>query len=169
MSDEAITLFQELIDRGVKIRINTNSLPASDNLAATSGYSRQREGLLAMGVDIYEFKPYPALAKRIMQRYKRLKGKNPVFAIHAKTLVVDSEVVFIGTYNLDPRSQNLNTETGVYLYDKKLAEQVEMSIENDMLPGNSWYARDENGDEKAAMFKRVKNLLLQFIPLTPIL
>jgi len=169
MSPQATQLFQELLDRGVKIRINTNSLPASDNLAASSGYIRQRQELIDMGVDIYEFKPYPALAKQIMQRYKRLKDKNPVFAIHAKTLVVDSETVFIGTYNLDPRSQNLNTETGVYLYNKELARQVEMSIETDMLSGNSWFTKDENGDEKAAMLKRVKNIILQIIPLTPIL
>jgi len=169
MSEPAFKLFDELLKRGVKIRISMNSLPASDNLPSFSGYSRQRDELIEMGVDVYEFKPYPALAKTAMQRYKKLKDKNPIFAIHAKTLVVDSEAVFIGTYNLDPRSENLNTETGVYLYDKNLASQVEKSIENDMLPGNSWYTKEENGDEKATMMKRTKNLLLQFIPLTPIL
>jgi len=169
VSEPAFTLFDELLKRGVKIRINMNSLPASDNLPSFSGYSKQREELIEMGIEIYEFKPYPALAKEIMQRYTKLKDKNPIFAIHAKTLVVDSETVFIGTYNLDPRSENLNTETGIYLYDKDLAREVEKSIENDMLSGNSWYAKEENGDEKAAMFKRTKNLLLQFIPLTPIL
>lgn len=169
MSDAAFKLFDELIKKGVKIRVSMNSLPASDNLPSFSGYARQRQELIDMGVEIYEFKPYPELAKEVMQRYEKLKDKNPIFAIHAKTLIVDSETLFIGTYNLDPRSENLNTETGVYFYDKQLARQVEQSIEIDMLPGNSWYAAEENGDEKANMMKQTKNLLLQFIPLTPIL
>lgn len=169
MSDAAFKLFDELLKRGVNIRVSMNSLPASDNAPSFSGYAKQRQELLDMGVEIYEFKPYPELAKEIMQRYDKLKDKNPIFAIHAKTLIVDSETLFIGTYNLDPRSENLNTETGVYFYDKQLAQQVEQSIENDMLPGNSWNAAEENGDDKASMMKQTKNLLLQFIPLTPLL
>ena len=53
----------------------------------------------------------------VMQRYARLRAESPVFALHAKTVVVDSRAVFIGTYNLDPRSENLNTEVGVVIHD----------------------------------------------------
>jgi len=169
LSEDGFELFQELIDRGVKIRINTNSLPASDNLPSFSGYARQRQEILDMGIDIYEFKPHPAIGKAIMQRYTRLKDYNPIFAVHAKTLVVDSKAVFVGTYNLDPRSENLNTEAGVYLYDEVLAKQIETSIEGDMSKGNSWNARLENGDGEASIVHRSKNFLLQFLPLDPIL
>ena len=169
MSDKAIALFDELIKKGVKIRISTNSLSATDNLPAYSGYKRQRKELLEMGVDIYEFKPYPVVRKAIMQRHTKLKAYNPVFAIHAKTMVVDGESLFIGTYNLDPRSENLNTEIGLLLYNKPLARKVEKSIEVDMQSGNSWDARVENGDSEAGLVKRTRSIFWQLLPLDPIL
>lgn len=169
LSDDAFRLFRELIGRGVKIRISTNSLSASDNLPAFSGYSRQRSELLEMGVDVYEFKPYPAIRQTVMRRYPQLKDYNPVFALHAKTMVVDGEGLYIGTYNLDPRSQNLNTEVGVLLFNERLAGEVETNIEQDMQRGNSWNARIENGDDDAGLVKRTRSLFWQFLPLDPIL
>jgi len=44
-----LRLIQQAIARGVKIRINTNSLASSDNLQASSGYLNQRASLLKMG------------------------------------------------------------------------------------------------------------------------
>lgn len=168
-SDEAYELFASLVKKGVSIRISTNSLAASDNLPAYSGYNKQRNRLLEMGIHLYEFKPHPALEKAVMQRYRRVRENNPVFAIHAKTLVIDRETAFIGTYNLDPRSQNLNTEAGIYLYDRKLAGRLEDTILNDMSKGNSWDASKENGNSRVGLVKRSTNFLLQFFPLTPIL
>ena len=168
-SDEAKQLFTSLIKNGVSIKISTNSLAASDNLPAFSGYNKQRTQLLEMGVQLFEFKPHPVLEKAIMQRYRRVRQHNPIFAIHAKTLIIDRETVFIGTYNLDPRSQNLNTESGIYLYNATLAGRVEDNILNDMAKGNSWDASKENGNSRVGLIKRSSNFLLQFFPLTPIL
>lgn len=63
-----------------------------------------------------------------------------MFALHATTLVVDSRITYIGTLNLDPRSQNLNTEMGVVVHSESLAAAVENAIKVDMQPGNSWNA-----------------------------
>ncbi|HEV8515595.1 MAG TPA: phospholipase D-like domain-containing protein, partial [Cyclobacteriaceae bacterium] len=54
-------LFQMAIQRGVTINILTNSLSSTDNLEAFSGYQREREKLLNIGVNIYEFKPDAAV------------------------------------------------------------------------------------------------------------
>ncbi len=62
----------------------------------------------------------------------------PYLALHAKTLVIDDAITFIGSYNLDPRSENLNTEAGVVVQDKQFAKLVKKSIARDMLPQNSW-------------------------------
>jgi phosphatidylserine/phosphatidylglycerophosphate/cardiolipin synthase-like enzyme len=62
----------------------------------------------------------------------------PYFSLHAKSLVIDDAITFIGSYNLDPRSENLNTEAGLVIQDKQFAAIVKKSIARDMLPQNSW-------------------------------
>jgi len=124
LPEGGLQLFDELIKRGVQIRISTNSLLSTDNLQAFSGYSKQRKKLLAAGIDIYEFKPYPAIQKDLIERYAKLEKQAPIFAIHAKTLVIDGKQLYIGTFNLDPRSANLNTEVGVIIDNPELATTV---------------------------------------------
>ena len=168
MSSEALALFKEAADRGVIINISTNSLASTDNLQAFSGYRNQRQELIDMGLKIYEYQPYPKVQRQLLERYPELKDKQPVFAIHAKTMVIDSRIVYIGTYNLDPRSQNLNTEVGIIVDNESLAKFVQERIAVDMQPGNSWKA-SENPDEHAAFGKRVKVRFWQFMPIKPLL
>ncbi len=61
----------------------------------------------------------------------------PVFALHAETVVVDGEITYIGSFNLDPRSQNLSTEVGLVVRAPMFARRVQTAIEEDMLPANS--------------------------------
>ncbi|MGC1443213.1 MAG: phospholipase D family protein, partial [Burkholderiaceae bacterium] len=121
LSDAAIEMFRQTIARGVSIRINTNSMAATDNLQAFSGYRNQRQQLLAMGLEIFEFRPDAAVQKKLMQRAAGSLVSAPVFSLHAKTMVVDEQTVYVGTYNLDPRSENINTEVGIVATDKRLA------------------------------------------------
>ena len=169
MSDRALELFRRTRERGVRIRISTNSLASTDNLQAFSGYRNQRKQLLKMGLEIYEYRPDPAALRALMQRTVALQGKTPVFALHAKTLVVDSEIVYIGTFNLDPRSENLNTEVGVIIRNKTLAQAVEASIETDMQPGNSWNAATDRPDQYGSFGKRSKAQFWQRMPIKPLL
>ena len=55
-------------------------------------------------------------------------AKQPIFVLHAKTAVVDRKTLFVGTYNLDPRSQNLNTEAGIVMDSPKLAAEAAAAI-----------------------------------------
>ena len=120
-----------------------------------------------MGIDIYEFKPDPADRQKFMTR---VGGPTtpPVFALHAKTMVIDSETTYIGTFNLDPRSQNLNTEVGVIVQDAAFARRVQSAIEEDMSPANSWDAHDAP-DQYVPLTKRGRVRLWQLLPLKPIL
>lgn len=169
LPEGGLELFSELIKRGVKVRINTNSLLSTDNLLAFSGYSKQRQELLRAGLEIYEFKPKPVIQQSLIDRYAKLEKTAPIFALHAKTLVIDGERLYIGTFNLDPRSANLNTEIGVIVDSRQLATRVERQIELEMHPDNSWNAASDQPDRFAPLWKRLKLEGLKLLPLKNIL
>ncbi|OZA44849.1 MAG: phospholipase D family protein [Hydrogenophilales bacterium 17-61-76] len=167
MSDKAKALFRQAVSRGVKVRILTNSLASTDNLQAFSGYRSQRKQLLKMGLDIREYKPDPANRVQLMSRANP-PVEPPVFALHAKSLVVDGRIAYIGTFNFDPRSENLNTEVGVVVHHAGLAQRLQALMEADMRPENSWNALDEP-DQYVPLTKRGHVRLWQLLPLKPLL
>ncbi len=169
MPEGGIEFFTRLVAKGVEVQIITNSLAATDNLQAFSGYHKQRKKILNGGIRIYEFKPQPMVQKKLIDRLAALEKSIPVFAIHAKSMVVDGKTLFVGTFNLDPRSANLNTEVGVLVENQKLAGQVEQSILTDMLPENSWETTLANPDRHAPFYKRVKIWFWGLFPLEPLL
>jgi len=170
LSDEAWELFEETLSRGVSIKINTNSLSSSDNLPAYSGYSAQVDKLLDAGIELYEYRHDAKRRQELVKRYTQYKNKTlPIFSLHAKTMVVDDNIVFVGTFNLDPRSENLNTEVGIIARDPELARAVKREIEIDMAPGNSWNVRLEGHNNDTSIFKRSKLFLWKLLPIDPIL
>ena len=170
MPEGGIEFFKQLVDRGVRIRISTNSLASTDNIQAFSGYASQRKELLRAGIEIYEYRAYPAIRRTLLERYPSIAENNPIFAIHAKSLVVDGKVMYIGTFNLDPRSANLNTEVGVLASNEQLAQQLTTSIERDIKPQNSWRTTlDYNPDEEVSRGKRFRVWLNRLLPIEPVL
>ncbi|WP_460224541.1 phospholipase D-like domain-containing protein [Aurantivibrio infirmus] len=170
MPSGGIDFFAELIQRGVDVKISTNSLASTDNLPAFSGYSKQRKAMLKAGIEIYEFNPEPAHRTEMIARFERIEKNQPIFALHAKSFVVDGETLYVGTFNLDPRSANLNTEVGVLVSNKRLAQQVEQSILLDIESNNSWQTfLGNNPDKHASLGKRLRVMWLKMLPLTSIL
>lgn len=151
-------ILRAAVARGVDVRILTNSLAATDNLEAFNGYSRDRAELLATGVRIFEFRPDAAVRRRIMT--SALAGKlehPPIFGLHAKTMVIDGHTTVIGTFNLDPRSANLNTECFTVIPSEKIAAAVLAGMETDFLPENAWETTQRsNPDAAAGWAKRFK-------------
>jgi len=169
LSKKAESLFRRTRKRGVSIQISTNSLASTDNIQAFSGYKNQRKKLLNMGLQIFEYKPNPMTQEQLLHRYDDIKKSRPIFALHAKTMVIDSETVYIGTYNLDPRSENLNTEVGVIVRNKQIAKKVEQLIQTDMGPANSWNALYDDPDSFASTWKQWRVFFWQFMPIKPLL
>jgi putative cardiolipin synthase len=170
LPDGGIELLESLVERGVRIRISTNSLASTDNVPAFSGYYKQRSRLLEAGIELFEFKPDPGIQAQLLERYPRLAEERPIFALHAKSMVIDGKVIFIGTFNLDPRSANLNTEVGVLVESPELGRQLTDSIERDILPENSWQTTvDFNPDSEVSMGKRLHLMLDAILPMQPIL
>jgi len=132
-------LFADAVKRGVKVRILTNSLASTDNLEAFSGYQRDRKALLATGIRVFEFRPDAKERYDIMTgALQKAVNFKPTFGLHAKSMVVDGNITVVGTFNLDPRSANLNTECVTVMYSKKISESVLKGMEIEFSKDNSW-------------------------------
>ena len=105
--------------RGVTVRVLTNSLASTDELAAQAGYASSRRALLDGGVQLYELQPSPG-----ERGPATAAGRSSGVSLHAKAIVVDRRLLFIGSMNMDQRSKLLNTEMGVLVDCPALAEQV---------------------------------------------
>jgi len=121
---------------------------------------------LETGVRIFEFRP------DAKERYKVMTGAlqeklnySPVFGLHAKSMVIDGNVTVIGTFNLDPRSANLNSECITVVQSDKIAAGVLKGMEEEFKPENSWETTlDSNPDKEAGSLKRLKTLSRKLVP-----
>jgi len=159
-------LFKAAVDRGVKIRILTNSLLSTDNVEAFSSYQSSRKELLKTGVEVYEFRPDAEERMRIMTGELHKAVDNlPVFGLHAKSMIIDGKITVIGTFNLDPRSANLNTECIAVIHSENITKKVAAGMEVEFAPENSWHiTRDFNPDSKVKTSKRVKTWSRKVLP-----
>ena len=110
----------------------TNSLASTDVLPVHAGYAKRRHELLAAGVELYEFR---AGAPR-RQRYFRSIGSGS--SLHAKVMVVDRVLTWVGSFNIDPRSAHINTELAVVVRSPSLAAATAQMIEADLAPDRAW-------------------------------
>jgi putative cardiolipin synthase len=158
--EEGLALFAGLVRRGLRVRILTNSLAATDVPVVHAGYAPYRERLLAAGVELHEFRR----------------------TLHAKVLVVDRRTAWVGSFNVDPRSVELNTEAGVLIESPSLAAELAEHIESDLGPENAWRlslaadgglrwgctrqgrAIESRREPEAALWRRVHVALFSLIP-----
>ncbi|ALH96145.1 phospholipase D family protein [Acinetobacter equi] len=127
-----LNFFKELIQNNIKIRVLTNSYLANDVPVVHAFYQKYRKELLASGVKLYEFKPYIQRKKRtwyeiITGNVIPAKGKN-ASRLHAKFFDLDG-VVFIGSFNFDPRSAHLNTEVGLIIKSQQLQQELSQTLD----------------------------------------
>ena len=104
---------------GVKITVLTNSLEATDVGIVHAGYAKHRKRLLQAGIVLYELKRMTSMSSG---RDRKLTGSSGS-SLHAKTFSVDRARVFVGSFNFDPRSAQLNTEMG-FLIDSPTAARA---------------------------------------------
>jgi putative cardiolipin synthase len=139
--DKAFEAVKKLTERGVRVRVLTNSLASNDVVAAHAGHAKRRKQLIENGMELYELRPDAGVVKQ------RVIAGDSKAALHTKAVVFDRESVFIGSFNLDPRSASINTEAGLYVESPELAEQVAAYMEEGVKPQNSYRVLlDEHGD-----------------------
>ena len=130
-------------DSGVRVRLLTNSLEATDVPAVHAGYAPYRMALLEHGVKLYELRANPD--QPLSGAPWRLHGSSSA-SLHSKAMVFDRRKVFIGSFNFDPRSILWNTEVGVIVDSPLLAEQVRQLALEGMAPSVSYQVRiDRSG------------------------
>jgi putative cardiolipin synthase len=135
---DAFTVLDAVGKKGVKIKLVTNSMAANNHLTAFEGYRKQRKKMLAIpGTELFEIRP-DFKSERELFTAEELEKNKTRFGLHAKTTVFDRRIVFVGSFNVDPRSVNLNTEMGLLVESETLGKAVAESIEGDMAAGNSW-------------------------------
>jgi putative cardiolipin synthase len=103
----------------VKYTLVTNSLAATDEPVVHTGYRRYRPEMLALGVNLYELSPLRVSRSLRFGRFSTAIGR-----LHAKSAVVDGQRVFIGSMNFDPRSDQHNTEFGLFIESPVIAQQL---------------------------------------------
>ena len=128
---DGVSTLVQLADSGVDIKILTNSFDATDVTAVHSGYSQWRPALLRAGIKIYELKSTASEEKRGNKLWKARNQSST--SLHTKTFAIDDHQVFIGSYNVDPRSANINTEMGVIINDDELARQLHQALSDNLL------------------------------------
>jgi len=132
----------ELEQRDVEIIILTNSLNTNNHVSVHAGYRHHRGDLLDAGVDLHEYR-IDASSREV---YEARGHRAESFTVHAKVLIFDRQRVFVGTFNMDPRSMFINTEIGLLIESPSLAEEIRGMVEVDFHPENAWrVARDHKG------------------------
>jgi putative cardiolipin synthase len=68
------------------------------------------------------------------------------YALHAKLFVFDRQKLYIGSMNFDERSRSLNTEIGLIIDSRELAQQTAARFESIVGPQNSYGLALRAGD-----------------------
>lgn len=126
-----LAAFESMVRNGVRIRVLTNALEATDITAVHAGYSRYRKPLLEAGVELYETRLQASPPGGGSAMFG-LSGSSNSTSLHAKTFAVDGERVFIGSFNFDPRSANYNTEMGFVISSPALARQIDQTFDEEV-------------------------------------
>ena len=171
--------------QGVNIKVLTNSLAATDVVAVHTGYKKYRLPLLRSGVQLFELKPS---ARHPMLRFiERNKNKSSA-SLHAKYIIIDQRYLFIGSANLDPRSDMLNTEVGIIIDSEELSQQANQLFHWTTSADNSyhltynkitrklyWQSRENgrnityNSEPKASFLRKFKVFILGLLPIEDLL
>ncbi len=133
--ESEMALIRRLRERGVRVRLLTNSLASTDMPIAHAGYVGYRRPLLELGCELYEVRHVPGEP----EEHGLVKsGGSGQFGLHAKVIVIDRQRVFVGSMNFDQRSLDINTEIGIVIDSPRIADEVAARFEAMTLPANSY-------------------------------
>jgi len=117
--ERGVAMARELTQRGVKLRVLTNSLASTDAPVVHIGYAHYREALLALGVELHELHPHLGAPRGIIGAFGSSQA-----SLHAKVVVIDGKTALVGSMNMDPRSRRLNTEMAVLVHSSAIAQRL---------------------------------------------
>lgn len=112
---QGVAFLAALVSKGVRVVVITNSLASTNHTSVHAVYARYRKPLLRQGIELYELRP-------------QFSASDLKITLHSKVAVVDGASLFVGSFNLDPRSLYINTEMGMAVESRELAGSVAASI-----------------------------------------
>lgn len=121
-----VEIVEAWLARGLRVVVITNSLASTNHVPVHSGHKRYRKRLLKAGVEFYEIKV------DAIQRGSRAGSEVESLTLHTKAVVVDREMLFIGSLNFDPRSIQINTEMGVFIDSQEIAQRFFDGVSGDL-------------------------------------
>ncbi len=130
---------ENLVARGIRVIIVTNSLASTNHVPVHSGYARYRKRMLQAGVEFYEVRVDSVSDDNLW-------GNQPQsVTLHSKATIIDQQSIFIGSLNFDPRSIDINTEMGIFIESAEVGSKFRDSIIGE-LKNMTWKVElDEKG------------------------
>ena len=185
---DGVAQLKRLRERGVRVRVITNSLASTDVAIVHAGYARYRWELLDAGVELYEV---DRTLSRLERRERRGPSGSSKASLHAKSFVIDRERAFIGSLNFDPRSVIENTELGLMVespaiatemsgWFDEIAEQasfrVGIGLDHNGNRRLRWYRQRDSGEEdvyitepNTSFWRRFGVHFMRLLPIEPLL
>ena len=169
----------ELSQKGIRVRILTNSLASNDVAAVHAGYAKYRKQLLEAGVILYELDE--EVKKSVKKKFTWLPGLSKS-SLHAKTMVIDGKTMFVGSMNLDQRSLHINNEIGILFLNPEIAGSSAEAFDQNIMSvafrlklhdddSIRWYLKKDDGEiiyDKEPYVSFWKKLAVWFIGLLPV-
>ena len=166
---------ERAVDRGVRVRMLTNSIRSNNHLSAHSAYRNHIETMLSHGAELHEVR----IDASGRDTYMLTPVDEKELALHAKVLLIDDDTVFIGSANLDPRSLRINTEMGLLIESPELNRELLDSVAPDFELSSAWALRfsDEGNviwvsdtntltsQPAASTFQRIEDWLFAHLPI----
>lgn len=173
LSRNARQVFGTLADRESppRVVISTNSLASTDAFFVYAlSHKYKRMYVRRFGFEIHEWKPFPEDAPMRLDAWEWLiesgaGDAGPRVGMHAKTLVIDDRVTMIGSHNFTPRSADINTESGLIVWDADFARHIRAEIERDIAPGNAWTIARRQRSAVIGKFSRAVSELSERLPI----
>ena len=117
--DAGLAMLRQVQERGATVNVTTNSLGATDEPLVHASYSKYRMPLLKMGVKLQELGASLSQKSDSLGDFRSSSGR-----LHAKLVVIDGQRLFIGSMNMDGRSERHNTELGLVIDSRELAAEA---------------------------------------------
>lgn len=113
-----VELVRNLVDKGIRVVILTNSLASNNHVPVHGGYARYRKKVIKTGAELYE-----ARATAARERSGNEEGPDTL-TLHTKAFLIDRRYLFVGSLNLDPRSIEINAEMGLLIDSEDLMAYI---------------------------------------------
>jgi len=159
LQSAGVEAFASMAKRGVKIRMLTNSIEATDLPLIHAGYAKRRKDLLEAGIALFELRrTVPEIKDGLGQAFKGSSRSS----LHAKTFAADNSRVFVGSFNFDPRSANLNTELGFVIKSSALATKIK-EIFDDRIPYHAFEVRIGKSGKPEWIERQRENVIIHHV------